>query len=294
VYAYDIKTGELLWKYKAVDPYTESLFNNNWWLYPLFVTDGKIYFGTLEHSPIDPRPRGAPFLALDIETGDEVFRVNGLFRQSLWGGRAIIGDSVILTQDTYDQRVYAVGKGPSATTVTATNIGVPFGTSVMITGTVADISPGTNEYSLKARFPNGVPAVSDASMSDWMLYVYKQFPRPMNATGVEVVLSVLDANGNVYDIGNATSDSSGTFGLSWRPQIPGQYTVYATFIGSEAYWPSFAQTYITVEEASPAPPGEPEPQPSMTDTYLLAGIAAIIITIAIVGVVIILILRKRP
>jgi hypothetical protein len=50
---------------------------------------------------------------------------------------------------------------------------------------VIDISPGTDEHALQKRFPNGVPAVADETMSDWMLYVYKQFPRPTDATGVK-------------------------------------------------------------------------------------------------------------
>jgi outer membrane protein assembly factor BamB len=100
VYAYDTKTGERLWTYNATDPYDETLFSDNWWLYPVFITDGKIYYGHLEHSPNSPFPRGAPFLALDVETGKEVFRVNGMFRQTLWGGLGIIGDSIIVNQDT--------------------------------------------------------------------------------------------------------------------------------------------------------------------------------------------------
>ena len=219
VYCYDIKTGDLLLEYKAVDPYSEFLFGNNWRLFPLFVTDGKIYFGSLEHSPIDPRPRGAPLLALDVETGEDVFSVNGLFHQSLWGGQAKIGDSVILTQDTYDQRVYAVGKGPSAITVEAPMTAISKGSSLVIRGKVIDVSPGTKSDDLTLRFPNGVPTVSDASMNDWMLYVYKNFPRPMNASGVEVTLSVLDANTNYREIGTTTGDSNGFFTFNWKPDV---------------------------------------------------------------------------
>jgi hypothetical protein len=52
----------------------------------------------------------------------------------------------------------------------------------MITGYVTDTSPGTTDTSIKLRFPNGVPVVSDEIQSQWMLYVYKQFERPTNAT----------------------------------------------------------------------------------------------------------------
>ena len=52
-----------------------------------------------------------------------------------------------------------------------------------------------------ARFPDGVAAVSDASQTEWMEYVYMQQPKPINATGVPVTLSVMDANGNYRSIG---------------------------------------------------------------------------------------------
>ena len=127
-------------------------------------------------------------------------------------------------------------------------------------------------------------------MSEWMQYVYMQFPRPKDTVGVEVVLSVLDSNSNVYDIGTATSDANGNFGYTWQPPIPGQYTVYATFAGSKSYWPSYAQTYVTVEEAPVATPAPTPPPAPMTDTYVLGTGTAIIVAIALVGV---LLLKKR-
>jgi outer membrane protein assembly factor BamB len=288
--AFDVTTGELAWTYKATDPYTEILWANHWWTSILAITDGKIYLGHEEHSPVDPKPRGAPFICLNATTGEEIWRVNGMFRQTGWGGMALVGDSIIATMDTYDQHIYAIGKGPSATTVTAPDIGVPLGKSVLIRGTVTDISPGTEEYALTARFPQGVPAVSDESMSEWMLYVYKQFERPADAVGVDVVLTVLDPNNNVYDVGTTTSDSSGFFSLDFVPDVPGKYTVVATFPGSAGYWGSFSETAIIVEEA-PLPPAPEEPIVlPPTETYITAATVAIIIAIAIVGL---LLFRKR-
>ena len=293
IYAYDTTTGQRIWTYNATDDYQETLFANNWWMYPVFITDGKIYYGSLEHSPVNPIPRGAPFLALDVKTGQEVFRVNGMFRQTLWGGLAIIGDSIITTQDTYDCRIYAIGKGPSATTLSAPNSGVKLGDSIVLSGTVSDISPGTNDATLTMRFPNGVPAVSDASMSDWMLYVYKQFARPMNALGVDVTLSVIDSNGNFREIGSATT-TDGFFALNWKPDIEGQYTVYANFNGTESYYPSYALASFTVD---PAPTSQQSTQtPGNNDTVMAITYAAIaiIIVIILVGVVLVLLLRRRP
>jgi hypothetical protein len=158
----------------------ESYMTENWWLTPLFISGHKIYFGHIEHSALEPKPRGAPFFAFNTETGQVVWVSFGAFRQTEWGSRAILGDSVIATMNTYDLLIYAIGKGPSAMTLSAPDTAITAKTPVLIKGTITDVSPGTVTNKMQFRFPNGVPAVSETSMSDWMLYVYKQFERPTN------------------------------------------------------------------------------------------------------------------
>ena len=296
IQAYNVTNGKLAWTYQVNDPYMQTLWSNNWPVGHLIAADGKIYFANLEHSANQPLPRGGPFVCLNATTGEVIFRANGLFRQTVWGGRAIIGDSIIATMDTYDQRVYAIGKGPSAVTVEAPMAAITQGSSIVIRGSVTDVSPGTNSDELTLRFPNGVPAVSDASMSDWMLYVYKQFPRPTDATGVDVTLNVVDSNGNFREIGKTTADSSGFFSYQWTPDIEGKYTVIASFAGSNSYYGSFAETAFAVDPAAatPAPTATPQTDIATTGTLMTTmaiGVIAIIIAIAIVGL---LILRKRP
>jgi len=293
LYCFDSKTGNPLWNYNATDTYVEYKISPNWWVSVPFISDGKIYVSHSEHSSGDPKPRGAPFVCLNATTGDIIWSIDGAFRQTNWGGMGIIGDSIIATMDTYDQQIYAVGKGPSSTTVTTSPS--TLGNGVTIMGTVNDVSPGTSQDAIKLRFPNGVPAVSDASQSDWMLYVYKQFSKPSNATGVSVTLSVVDENGNYREIGTTTSDASGFYSFGWTPDIPGKYTVYASFAGSAAYYPSHAVTAFTADEVI-APPSPIAPQTGLATTaelltYLSAGVIAIIIAIVIVGL---LLLRKRP
>jgi outer membrane protein assembly factor BamB len=293
VKAFDVKTGELLWKYDAYDPANEILWSNNWPIAYLFFTGDKAYIGTTEHSPVDPRPRGGPFICLNTTTGDVIWRADGLFRQTVWGGPAVIGDSIIATMDTYDQRVYAIGKGPTDTSVTASPEVSVHGSSVLVKGMVTDISPGTEDYSLRARFPDGVPAVSDANMSDWMLYVYKQFERPADVMGVDVVVSVIDPNNNCYEVGRTTSDSSGMYSVAFTPMVPGKYTVIASFEGSGAYYGSYAQTAINVEEAPNATPEPTSPPASAADLYFLPMSAGMIVAIVVVLALLILLLRKR-
>ena len=254
--AYDITTGELVWKYEAYDPLNQILWSNNWPIEYLFITDGKIYLAHSEHSPIDPMPRGAPFICVNATDGTEIWRINGAFRGTVWGGKAIIGDSIIATMDTYDQRIYAIGKGPSATTVKAPETTVSVGTDVLVTGTVMDMSPGTKDIDQTLRFPNGVPAVSDESMSEWMLYVYKQYPVPEMAMGVDVAISVLDPNGNTYEMGTHATDNSGKYGLTFKPEIEGLHLIIASFAGTGGYYSSYATTYLSVDPA-------PEPYPTV-------------------------------
>ena len=292
VYCYDIQTGKILWTYNAVDPYNEVLWGENWPMRIQFVAADKIYLCEGEHSPNQPLPRGGPMLCLNATTGEKIWQVTMSY---YYRTNIVMGDDVIALMNSYDQQIYAIGKGPSATTVSAPDISIDFGKSVMIKGTVTDVSPGTEEYARTARFPNGVAAVSDDSVSSWMEYVYMQMPRPTNASGVPVTIDVVDANGNYRNIGTTTTDSSGVFNFAWKPDISGQYSVIATFTGSSAYYSSYAETGFVVENQQQTTPQSTQvPLTTAADTYLLPGIAAIIVAIAIVGAVLLIAIRKRP
>jgi outer membrane protein assembly factor BamB len=305
VYAYDVNDGDLMWSYAADDVYSEVLWANNWPLQILFITDGKVYLGHYEHSPIDPKPRGAPFICLDMATGNVVWRIDGAFRQTSWGGMALIGDSIITTMDTYDQQIYGIGKGASELTVSAAPKVSTLGGSVLIEGTVMDVSPGTKETDIAIRFPSGVPAISDADMGDWMKYVYKQFARPADATGVRVDLCAVDPNGNYQDLGSTTTDSYGTFAVAFEPEVPGKYMVIASFAGSEGYYGSTKTTYVQVDPApaaaTPMEPEEPEPEvpveePTEPAAPLITtevAIALAVVSVAIVAAVVFFVLRRR-
>jgi outer membrane protein assembly factor BamB len=287
VHCYDLQTGELLWRYEA--PTGRSIF-------PYFtlmlgpVADGKIFVGTHEHSADTPLFKGNKVRALNITSGEEVWTMYGWAHPDTLA----VADGTLIYWNNYDHQVYAVGKGPSAMTVEAPMTALPLGSSLVIRGTITDISAGTQQAEQAARFPHGVPAVSDESMSNWMEYVYMQKARPTNATGVPITIDVIDGNGNYRNIGMTTSDSSGTFSYQWTPDIEGKYTVIATFAGSESYYPSFAETSFAVDPAAVTPqPIEVSNAGSAAEQYLLPGIAAIIVAIAIVGVVLLLAIRKR-
>jgi hypothetical protein len=116
---------------------------------------------------------------------------------------------------------------------------------------------------------------------------------PKNATGVTVSLDATDPNGNTIHIGDVTSDISGTFKKLWQPELAGEYTITATFAGSNSYGSSYATTGLGVTQAPQATvtPTATPAQQSSTDMYLAGSTIAIIIAIAIVGL---LMLRKKP
>jgi hypothetical protein len=144
-----------------------------------------------------------------------------------------------------------------------------------------------------ARFPHGVPAVSDVGMSAWMEYVYMQQPKPADVVGVEVVLSVLDPNNNYYEVGRTTSDADGFFKLAFTPDVPGEYSIYAKFAGSESYWPSSAVTAISVQEAPEATAVPTQAPATLSEQYFLPMSIGIIAAIAIVGAIVVLLLRRK-
>jgi len=276
VHAYDITTGERVWKHYSEDT-TETPYGTYPFYYGPMMAQGVIFAGTGEHSPSQPLIRGNKLHAIDAETGEGIWSVAGLHNL------AAIADGYLLTANGYDNKIYCFGKGPSETTVTAPDVAVTLGDSIMIKGTVTDQSTGAM----------GTPAISDEDMTEWMEYIYMQKLKPADAKGVEVSIDVIDSNGNYRNIGTATSDMSGTFGYMWTPDIPGQYTVMATFAGSESYGSSYAQTYLGVVDAPDAtPPPEATPAP-MTDTYVLGMGAAGLVAIIAIGLVLIMMMRKK-
>jgi len=292
VYCYNVTNGEKIWEYKNTQKYAQEYYlTNEWWSVICFVADGKVYIGHMEHSAMEPKPRGAPFFALDIETGDLVWEIDGAFRQTRWGGRAIIGDSIIVTQDLYDQMIYAIGKGPSTMTMTTPNVAITAGTTALITGTVMDVSPGTQNDRAQLQFPQGVPVASDESQSEWMLHVYKQFAAPATFTGVEVSFYAWDGqSAESVPIGTTTTDVYGKYSLAWTPQQAGQYQIFAFFDGSASYYASEAKADIYVSAAPPEP--EPVETPPY-GLYIALAAIAIIVAIAIVGILLFMKINKR-
>jgi hypothetical protein len=286
IVAYNITTGEVLWTYL---PKQES-FESPYGTYPISIScvaDGKIYLSSSEHSPTQPLWRGSRIRCINATNGDEVWSINN------WGGGKL-ADGKLVALNMYDCRIYCYGKGPSATTVDAPMTAVMTGANMVIRGTVTDIAAGAKQNEQENRFPNGVPAISDDSMTAWMEYVYMQQAYPANATGVPISIDVIDGNGNYRNIGTTKSDASGTFAYTWTPDIPGDYTVIASFEGSKSYYPSQAETHFTASGPQVTATPNAETVSAPTETYILGVGIAIIAAIVVGFAVTILVLRKRP
>jgi hypothetical protein len=267
LYCYDMKTGTLDWTYGngGEGNSTYSGLATPYGNYPIgtgAIADGKVYLFTSEHSPTSPYWSGCRIRAVDAFSGKELWKVYGYAGVGSNNGMAV-ADGNLVYLNCYDMQLYCIGKGPSATTVDAPMTDIKLGDDVLVRGSVFDVSAGTQQTEQAGHFPSGVPAVSDASMDEWMEYVYMEKPKPAEVTGVSVHVTAIDPNGNFQDLGTAKTNELGNFALAWTPPVPGLYTVTATFEGSESFYHSQAGTSFVVSKSS-AFPAVVTPTPTAT------------------------------
>jgi hypothetical protein len=292
VNAIDLETGKIDWTYVPPSTGYDTPYGVDpiWGFGTPSIADGKLFLAS-SHMYNPPMYSGAKRLVLNATDGSVVWSIKS------FDGRCpgAIADGYLVTWNAFDKQIYTYGKGQTSITATIQNDIIKLGNDIMIKGTVTDQSPGTKNADRIARFPEGVPAVSDESMSDWMEYVYMQQPKPTDTTGVPVTLSVIDSNNNYRQIGTTTTDADGFYSFNWTPDIAGKYTVYATFDGSESYWPSHTVNAFSVGEPEETPTPQEQQVVSSVDQYILPGIIGIIAAIVIVGIVLaLLVTRKRP
>ena len=303
LYAYDMSTGNVLWTYGNGGPGNTTYSGLEVpGRYPIFVkaiggrtlNDGVIYTIVTEHTFETPIYKGAQTRAINASDGSEIYTLTAATGE-FGAGSFAIADGYSNFFNSYDSRIYTLGRGPSETSVTVGPKSSALGGNVVIEGAVTDVSVGLQTTEIQGRFPAGVPACADSSMTEWMAYVHQQQPKPANFTGVNVHLIVLDGNGNYQDLGTTTTDSKGQYSMSWTPNVPGDFKVYAYFDGTKGYWSSNAETTFNMAEAAPtaaAPPATPGP--SMADQYFLPMSIATILAVVIIGALIALMVRKRP
>ncbi len=286
VYAHDWATGKEVWKYEApANPYETPYVNPNGSAVYSFnaagwIADGKLYAYNTEHTPTQPITRGWGLHCINATSGEGVWNITG----SMTPGA--MADGYLVASNSYDGYTYIFGKGQSATTVSAPQTSINLGQSIMLTGTIVDMSPGQ---------PN-TPCVSKESMAAWMEYLHMQHSIPSEVIGVPISIDAVDPNGNFVHIGDVTSDGiSGTFGFAWEPEIAGEYKVSATFMGDDSYGSSFATTYVNVVEAG-ATSTTPTSSAINIDTInnnMMMGLAAATIAIIVAIAIAVLLIRRK-
>ena len=127
--------------------------------------------------------------------------------------------------------------------------------------------------------------------------------------GVTVIFSAINPEGQYQDLNRVTSDGTGFYSFSFKPEMEGVYTIIATFEGSEGYYGSCVETAFVVDPApTPAAPMEPEQpeepeEPEVpteptepVETPLITTEVAVIIgvaSVAVIAVVAFVLLRRR-
>ena len=286
LYCYDMKTGNILWTYGNGGE-GNSTNSGYAWPYgniPTFIQaigNDVVYLITSEHTWTTPIYKDGLARAVNATDGKELWTISSVTMEFGKTSYAM-ADGYNTWFNGYDNQIYTVGRGPSATTVTAPNTAVESGSPVVIRGTVTDTSAGTAQTQQVADFPNGVPVASDPSMKDWMGYVYQQKPLANTFTGVPVTISVLDSNNNFRTIGTATTDATGLYSLTWTPDIAGNFTVYANFAGTQGYWQSYAETTFVAYSAHATTTPTATTATSVADAYFVPAIAGLFVLIIIV------------
>jgi hypothetical protein len=305
VQAIDLESGEIAWNFTR----GSSGYDTPYGIYTIFgysahsIADGKLFLseGVTYTPPLSPSRR----LVINCTDGSLVWSTLSFNSKTV----GVIADGYLVTWNCFDNQLYSFGKGPTETTVSIKNNVVSQGSSVLIEGTVMDLSAGSQQEGVIERFSKGLPAVADECMSEWMEYVYMQQAKPEDVEGVKVFLKVQDPNGDWYSA-TVTTDSNGVFSHMWAPSIVGEYHVTAMFEGSESYYASQATANFGVDPAAAAPAAGPSADeiasttvnrmpayPSIPDIPAYLTIDLVILIIAAVGVVIGLIaymaLRKQ-
>ena len=286
LHAFNITTGDQMWKFSSGNAGLETSFGT-WPIWGGTIVGGDVvYTSTGGETPSKPFTNGQRLFAVNATTGQGIWNISGFMSV-----RAL-ADGYLVAFNGYDSNIYCFGKGPSQTTVTAPSVGVTTATPITISGTVMDIASGASQSGIDVRFPNGLPCVSDDSQSEWMSYVYQQQTKPTSTTGVPVILSVVDSNGN-YRIIGVTTTKDGTYAYTWTPDIAGDYQVIATFAGTDSYYSSDAIAYF---HASDVPTSTPQPTqaPFAADLYFLPAIAGLFVAIIVCIAMVALVLMKKP
>lgn len=280
VYADRITDGTRVWQSDYIGQEFEHIYNNQPFNGKAVGADRKLYYSTDTTYRMMPRARFLRTVCVNETTGKFIWVL------PIQISPTAIANGYLVGTDTDNGIQYCIGKGQTKTTVETSLTGVSAGTSLLIKGTVMDLSPGS---------PN-TPAIADEDMSEWMDYLYGQnatlINNPPSAKGVPLTILAVGSDNSLTEIGTTTSDSSGTFALKWVPTKADTYKITAAFRDTESYFSSWAETSVIVDPVHPETTNGVGTAPD--NTPILYGIAAAAIAIIIaIAIATVLILRRR-
>jgi len=261
IYALNETTGLLQWNYTApgIPDY-----------YPMQIGEDRLYVVTAAQTvtgfPVMGSYAGYT-ICINATTGTEIWRY---FTESA-ATDVSLADGNLYTNTQYFSNsiqafIWCWGPGPTTTTLAASTTKLNVGDATLLSGSVTDMSPFSQQYSSLQS-----PDVS----------------------GVPVVLSYIASDGTWTDFATATTDSAGQFVYGWTPATAGGYTIVARFEGNGGYYWSSAQTNLIQVDAAAA---TPTPMP-VSEQYFVPAIAGLFVLIVIIFVLVVLALltlRKRP
>jgi hypothetical protein len=283
VTAINLTDGSTMWQSFSDEGGLDSPYGRYPFYYGPIVADNVVFAANGEHSPTQPLIQGEALYAFDAHNGERLWKLEG------WHVLCAIADGYLITYNAADNRIYCIGKGPSATEVSIATNPVKAGETVAILGKVTDQSPALK----------GTPAIADINMAEWMEYKVMQQPMPADAIGVpvQIIITYPNKTQEVFPH-HVIGDMGGSFAAKWVPPEEGIYQVTAYFEGSDSYGSSYATTHIVVD---PADPGYPQygssawpPYPeTMTYTTLDLVLMVGVVVAILLCVVILLKLRKQ-
>jgi len=278
VYAVNAQTGTKVWTSDKTEATDEVVYGVQPFNGASVGANGILYFSTYSTYANNPRPRFMELWAINETTG------HFLWKLPMGINPEAIAYGIIVGRTGQDGMEYAIGKGPTATTVSAQQ---QIDGSMLIQGTVMDKSPGRQSQYGGASLVVPNPAVSDASMSEWMDYLYGQNATlinnpPTDITGVPVQLTAVKSDGTNIELGTVTSNSVGLFSYSWKAPAKDNYTLYANFAGSGAYYSSYAATASTVGSA-PETTNNQSATAAPDNSMLLYGILVAVVIAILIG-----------
>jgi len=259
LYCVNGTTGKLVWAFKAQGPLE---------YYSPVIAEGFVYT-TGAAAPYVGFPMPGTYqgemYCINATTGDLVWKFLLPHDATFWA----LADGNLYAASPFGQ-FWCWGPGPTTTTLTASTLDTTVGNAVVVSGSVTDESPYSQQN----------PTLQSPDVS-----------------GVPVILSYVASDGTWTDFGETTTNSVGQFSYTFTPTAAGAYRLVARFEGNDEYYWSSAETAAVQVNAATTTVQQGATWPQLSAVILIT-IVAVIIAVAIVGVLvswtITRALKKRP